>query len=127
MLRPTRLKRPKMGVRDVVRLVWTKHQAFVRRHACSVPGCTNRPIEFAHVRNAANSGASIKPHDAFGIPLCSGHHEEAHRGEKTFCRKYGIDPYKIAAWFLRNSPDLAMRESFAELPAHVKRRLLEAA
>lgn len=109
------------------KLSWPRHERWVRGHECSVPGCRGTPVVFAHVRDAANAGTSIKPHSAFGRPLCNEHHLEEHAGVETFDRKYGIDRYRQAAWFYRRSPDAAMRESFLELAEHVKRPLLEAA
>ena len=133
MIRPQRIKRPRMGVRVQIDKIFMRHRKWVKGFGCAVAGAwlTNCEcgggMEFAHIRNAANSGKSTKPHDAFGYGLCSTHHAEEHRGAETFARKYGIDPYKLAAWFLRNSPDRAMRESFYQLPGHVQRTLLEAA
>ncbi len=67
---------------------------------------------FAHFRSAANSGTGIKPHDAFGISLCDGHHKEQHQiGQPAFERKYGIDMMALALEFTRRSPDVDMRES----------------
>ena len=91
---------------------WPRHRAWVRRHLCCVPGCEQGPIEFAHVRTAANAGKSLKPHDAHGISLCHAHHAEQHtKGHITFQKKYGIDMEQLAAEFARKSPDLAMKDS----------------
>ena len=124
---PQRRKPPKMGVRVQIDKVFMRHRKWVKGFGCAVPGCKCSDIEFAHIRNAANSGKGNKPHDGFGYGLCGCHHAEEHHGSETFARKYGIKPYALAAWFLRHSPDIAMRESFYQLPDHVQRPLLEAA
>lgn len=128
MIYPKRQKRQRYGIDRGPRLVWPHHERWTRGFNCSVPGCPCRPVRFHHLRNAANSSKGNKPHSAFGIPLCDAHHEEWHlKGEKTFVAEHKIKPYALANWFLHNSPDTAMRESFHELPEHVKRPLLEAA
>lgn len=80
------------------------HRAWVRGHACSVPGCTDMPIECAHIRRANNSGTGFKPSDAFTVSLCKEHHAESHRAEKTFERKYGLDLMALAQEFYLKSP-----------------------
>jgi hypothetical protein len=70
------------------------------------------PIEFAHVRSAANSGTGLKPSSAWGIALCSECHLLQHQiGQKAFEAKHGIDLMALALEFIRRSPDYAMRES----------------
>lgn len=64
----------------------------------------DRPIECAHIRRANNSGTSIKPSDAFTVSLCKAHHEESHRGDQTFERKYGLDLMALAQEFYLKSP-----------------------
>lgn len=109
---PRRRKVVKSGIARGPRREWPRHRAFVRSHHCCVPGCEGGPIEFAHIRSAANSGTGIKPHDAFGVSCCRSHHAEQHRiGQPAFERKYGIDLGAIAAAFVKASPDVAMRES----------------
>lgn len=91
--------------------IWPRHRKFVRGHHCSVPLCQGHPIEFAHVRSAANAGTGLKSHDWFGVSLCAYHHDEQHKkGFETFLARYQIDLWKIAAEFARNSPDIAMKD-----------------
>jgi hypothetical protein len=80
------------------------HRAWVRGHECSVPGCTERPIECAHVRRTSNSGTGFKPSDAYTVSLCRDHHAESHRGERTFEQRHGLDLMKLAQEFFRASP-----------------------
>jgi len=84
------------------------HCNFVREHECCVPGCTNRPIEVAHIRNGSDAAMGRKPSDFYTISLCGntdGHHAEQHRlGEKSFATKYAIDLHALAREFAEASP-----------------------
>jgi len=110
-----------MNLRDPLRSDWPRHRRFVRSFCCSVPLCENdMPVEFAHLRSAANAGTGVKPHDAFAVSLCGadpgrgieGHHAEYHRiGHLSFEQKYRTDLNAIAAAFVRASPDREMRAS----------------
>ena len=81
------------------------HRAWVRSHACSVLGCSKRPIECAHVRSGGTGGMGIKPSDAHCISLCRDHHAESHQiGDVTFGSRYNIDMAKLARTFLDASP-----------------------
>jgi len=107
ILRPKKLKRPRMGVRKPERRIFQVHQAFVRRHSCSVPGCQGLPIEFAHATSRGAGG-----HDRTGFSCCTEHHVEQHTiGIETFQRKYNIDLQAIAAEFARLTPDKALRQA----------------
>jgi hypothetical protein len=100
MTLPARLKgdhfKPK------ARLKSTAHRDWVRDHFCSVPGCQLMPIEVAHVNRASTRGTGQKSSDAF--TLCRDHHDESHRGDKTFERKYGFKLLAKAEEFYRSSP-----------------------
>lgn len=114
---PRRRKVTKSGIERAPKREWPRHRKFVRSHACCVPGCQREPIEFAHLRSAANSGTGIKPHDAFGISLCHAHHREQHLlGQPGFEKQYHIDLGALAAAFVKASPDQAMRDSLALVP-----------
>lgn len=112
---PKKAKRPKMGVREPVRLVFNVHRAFVKRHGCAIRGCMRTPIEFAHLRTAANSGMGRKPMDCFGVGLCQEHHREAHQhGHDTMARRNGMtldQLFALAAEFTRATTDRALREA----------------
>ena len=104
-----------MGARQVESRVFHKHRQWVRKHACVVPGCESRQIEFAHVRNhlppGEMAGIGIKPHDAFGVPLCHFHHAWAHgTGHGTLEQIFALDLLKLALEFARQSPVLEVRE-----------------
>lgn len=107
---PKRRAVVKSGILREPKRTWRRHEAFVRRHQCCVPSCELGPIEFAHVRSAANAGTGLKPHSAHGISLCCYHHIEQHRiGQPAFERKYSIDMNALAAAFVKASPDTAMK------------------
>lgn len=79
------------------------HAAFVRSHECCIPGCTARPIEFAHVRKGSGAGIGQKPDDWRGVSLCAEHHRRQHTiGEEAFWR--GIDVEALIREFIAASP-----------------------
>jgi hypothetical protein len=100
---PARIpKKPKRATR------WRSqaHCNFVRSHGCSIPGCSGRPIEVAHVRNGSGAGVGQKPDDFRALSLCRDHHSEQHRvGERTFWKHVAaIDPEAMIAEFIKASP-----------------------
>ncbi|HZT90357.1 MAG TPA: hypothetical protein VFA12_20620 [Stellaceae bacterium] len=113
MILPRRRKRLGSGIERGPRRVYPTHRAFVRGHHCSIRGCQGGPIEFAHLRTAANSGMGLKPTDAFGISLCRAHHRQGHeRGHETLAAENGMtleQLHAIAAEFARRTPDKALR------------------
>lgn len=112
---PPRKNKTRSGIKRAPRREWPKHQRFVRSHACSVPGCQNAQIEFAHVRTAANAGTGLKPHDSFGISLCAVHHHHQHNvGVHTFEALYQINLLALAKEFSEKTTDLAMKESIKD-------------
>ncbi len=81
------------------------HRAWVRRHHCSVPKCTQIPVECAHVRSGTDGGQGLKPSDRWTLSLCRVHHGEQHRiGEQAFQQLHQIDLLAIAEEFARRSP-----------------------
>lgn len=112
---PQKRKRERSGIERAPRREYPTHRAFVRRHSCSVPGCQDGPIEFAHVRTAANAGTGIKPSDAYGISLCAAHHREQHQiGAATFGAKYKLNLLALAAQFASWTSDKALRLALQE-------------
>lgn len=112
---PARRKRPKMGVQKAPQRVFQTHRQFVRRHRCSIKGCEDGPIEFAHLRTAANSGMGLKPPDWEGISLCRSHHRRGHDiGHDAMARENGmtLDQLRqIAKDFARATTDRALKEA----------------
>ena len=81
------------------------HRAWVRRHRCSVPGCSRLPIECAHVRRGTDGGLALKPSDKWTISLCHFHHVEQHEiGEPAFEIRHNLDLRNLATEFARRSP-----------------------
>lgn len=123
---PRKRARVRMGVREPVRIIFRRHRRHAKSFGCAVPGCKTWPIDFAHGRTAANAGKAQTPHDAFGIGYCRAHHREEHaKGEAHMRRKYGVDRWKLAAYYVKTSPDHQIRQSFAQLPNHVQGLLFE--
>lgn len=60
---------------------------------CSVPGCRAWPSENAHVKAG---GMGMKAAPEWITPLCKAHHDEQHRGSRTFEEKYGLDLEALA-------------------------------
>lgn len=115
MTLPPKLKRAKSGITKTPKRDWPRHRSFVRKHACSVPGCMQGPIEFAHVRSAANAGTGLKPADWMGVSLCSDHHRQQHNiGVESFQKMHSLDLFKLAAEFALLSPDVKMKEAMKE-------------
>lgn len=82
------------------RLRCPAHLAFVRSHACCVPGCDVLPIEAAHVRTGTDGYLNGKPSDCWAISLCVEHHRSQHMlGESSFERTFGIDMKALAQAF----------------------------
>lgn len=111
---PRKREKTRSGIERAPKRTWLRHERWVRSHNCSVSDCLNGPIEFAHIRTAANAGTGLKPASWSGVSLCADHHAESHRGERTFERKYAINLAEIAAEFARKSPDLEMRLAMKE-------------
>ena len=81
------------------------HRSWVRRHRCSVRGCTRLPIECAHVRIGTDGGLGLKPSDKWTISLCQFHHREQHEiGEAAFEQQYDLNLVELASEFARRSP-----------------------
>lgn len=106
---PTRRKPARSNIERAPPRKYPRHERWVRSHSCSVPGCSGSPIEFAHIRSAANSGMGIKP-AGVGISLCSDHHREQHSiGQRAFEKLHNMDLLALASEFIRQSPDTAIR------------------
>lgn len=109
MTLPPRIPKPK---KRASRWRSQAHCNYVRAHQCCVPGCVERPIEVAHVRNGSGAGIGQKPDDFRCVSLCRSHHAEQHReGELTFWRTRGIQVDDLIAEFNRASPKRAEIEA----------------
>ena len=68
------------------------HVKFVAKQPCLI--CGRRPSDAHHLRFAQHRALGRKVSDEFTVPLCRGHHREAHRcgDEAGWWKKTGIDP-----------------------------------
>jgi hypothetical protein len=85
-----------------------EHVKLVAQLACLI--CGRRPADAHHLRFAQNRAMARKASDEFTVPLCRGHHREAHRSgdEAAWWRNLGIDPTVTArALWLKSHPLLA--------------------
>lgn len=121
MLRlPARREKVRSGILRGPKLVWPRHDAFIRRHTCIVTlsklhdDCRG-PICSCHYRTAANSGTAIKPASWWTWPGCDRHHTEQHTiGQDAFEKKYGLDLSELCREFARLSTDQAMKDAMRE-------------
>ena len=69
-----------------------EHVKFVAKQACLI--CGRRPADAHHLRFAQHRALGRKVSDEFTVPLCRGHHREAHRcgNEAAWWKNAGIDP-----------------------------------
>jgi ERF superfamily len=69
-----------------------EHVKFVAKQACLI--CGRRPADAHHLRFAQHRALGRKASDEFVVPLCRGHHREAHRcgDEAAWWKHAGVDP-----------------------------------
>jgi hypothetical protein len=82
-----------------------EHIKFVAQQACLI--CGRRPADAHHIRFAQHRAPGRKVSDEFTVPLCRGHHREAHRSgdEAAWWKKVGVDPTTTArALWLETHP-----------------------
>ena len=73
-----------------------EHIKFVAKQACLI--CGRRPVDAHHLRFAQHRALGRKVSDEFTVPLCRGHHREAHHcgDEAAWWKNAGVDPTIIA-------------------------------
>jgi hypothetical protein len=82
-----------------------EHLRSVAQKACLV--CGRKPSDPHHLRFAQSRAMGQKVSDEFAVPLCRGHHREAHRSgdEVAWWDRQGIDPTPAArALWLESHP-----------------------
>ena len=82
-----------------------EHVKFVAKQACLI--CGRRPADPHHLRFAQHRALGRKVSDEFTVPLCRGHHREAHRSgdEAAWWKNAGVDPTSTArALWLETHP-----------------------
>jgi ERF superfamily len=72
------------------------HLRLVAKQPCLI--CGRRPCDAHHLRFAQPRGLGLKVSDEFTVPLCRGHHREAHRAgdEARWWTTTGVDAIGIA-------------------------------
>ncbi len=89
-----------------------EHVKFVAKQPCLV--CGRRPADAHHLRFAQHRALGRKVSDEFTVPLCRGHHREAHRcgDEAAWWKNAGVDPTITArALWLETHPLPAIPDS----------------
>ena len=73
-----------------------EHVRFVAKQPCLI--CGRKPSDPHHLRFAQNRALGRKVSDEFTVPLCRGHHREAHRcgDEVAWWKNAGVDPIVTA-------------------------------
>jgi hypothetical protein len=87
------------------------HVRFVAQQPCLI--CGRKPADAHHLRFTQSRALSRKVSDEFTVPLCRGHHREAHRSgdEAAWWGYVGIDPTVAArALWLESHPLLVGQE-----------------
>jgi ERF superfamily len=81
------------------------HVRFVTKQPCLI--CGRRPADPHHLRFTQQRALGRKVSDEFTVPLCRGHHREAHRAgdEAAWWKNAGVDPTVTArALWLKTHP-----------------------
>ena len=81
------------------------HVKFVAKHPCVI--CGRQPSDAHHLRFAQSRALGRKVSDEFTVPLCRGHHHEAHHSgdEPAWWSNLGVDPTVAArALWLETHP-----------------------
>jgi hypothetical protein len=69
-----------------------EHVRYVTKQSCLI--CGRRPSDAHHLRFVQSRALGRKASDEFTVPLCRGHHREAHHSgdEAKWWERAGIDP-----------------------------------
>ena len=85
------------------------HVRFVAKQPCLI--CGRRPADPHHLRFVQQRALGRKVSDEFTVPLCRGHHREAHRcgDEATWWKSVGVEPTVAARALWRATHPLPTR------------------
>lgn len=85
-----------LAIQEPRRVRDKEHLRFVAQQPCLV--CGRRPSDPHHLRFTQRRALGRKVSDEFTVPLCRGHHREAHRSgdEATWWQTAGLDPTAAA-------------------------------
>jgi ERF superfamily protein len=83
------------------------HVRSVAKRPCLI--CGRQPSDAHHLRFAQSRALGRKVSDEFTVPLCRGHHREAHRcgDEAAWWRRLGLNPIRAARVFWLETHPLA--------------------
>jgi ERF superfamily len=104
-LRSKRIDKSLLRLPEARRMRDREHVKLVAQQPCLI--CGRRPADAHHLRFAQNRAMARKASDEFTVPLCRGHHREAHHSgdEAAWWRKIGIDPTVVArSLWLKSHP-----------------------
>jgi len=103
--RSKRIDKSQLQLPEARRVRDREHIKRVAQQPCLI--CGRRPADAHHLRFTQNRAMARKASDEFTIPLCRGHHREAHRSvdEVAWWRNVGIDPTVTArSLWLKSHP-----------------------
>jgi len=103
--RSKRIDKSLLQLPEARRMRDREHVKLVAQQPCLI--CGRRPADAHHLRFAQNRAMARKASDEFTVPLCRGHHREAHRSgdEAAWWRNIGIDPISTArSLWLKSHP-----------------------
>jgi hypothetical protein len=93
---PGRIDKSELRLGEPRRYRNREHLRFVAAQACLI--CGRKPSDPHHLRFTQPRALGRKVSDEFVVPLCRGHHREAHRSpnEPAWWRAVGVEPLKAA-------------------------------
>jgi ERF superfamily len=103
--RSKRIDKSRLQLPEARRVRNREHVNLVAQQPCLI--CGRRPADAHHLRFTQNRAMARKASDEFTVPLCRGHHREAHRSgdEAAWWRNLGIDPTVTArSLWLKSHP-----------------------
>ena len=107
--RPASIAKSHLPYPEPRRIRDRNHVRFVTKQPCLI--CGRKPSDPHHLRFAQNRALGRKVSDEFTVPLCRGHHREAHRcgDEATWWKSVGVDPTVAARALWRATHPLPTR------------------
>jgi hypothetical protein len=109
--RAKRIDKSALALPEPRRIRDRDHIRYVTKQPCLI--CGRRPSDPHHLRFAQNRALGLKVSDEFVVPLCRGHHREAHRcgDEAAWWGHVGVNPMDAARiLWLETHRQLAARD-----------------
>ncbi len=106
---PARIDKSDLPYPEPRRIRDRDHVRFVAKQPCLI--CGRRPADPHHLRFTQQRALGRKVSDEFTVPLCRGHHREAHRcgDEATWWKSVGVEPTVAARALWRATHPLPRR------------------